>query len=384
MHPSKKESLPNPLDISSVAQEYSQNNINKKKFSVDKHFRSPHLKEGRSFVRTGYDSLNLIFTADEEEQLNECMKRIREQSRAKDQAAYNAGHIGHIISKEKIDSVLPLALRRALLTQDLVRRVEHYFGVAESLTLFALEAHEVPPFASEQTDHSDVTLNEARMSEDIRRLAVTCIISIKGPVTTMVYPMTAARIQSEDELAERHCIRATEDKNCVLFDASLAHKGSANNSSEPILRFVFTFIQTSATRRQSKWVQQCTGVKKPLNLSVAQFIGATEKVAALPAAAVPAEDPVAATAAAAGSTVPSPSSAPGQLIPSPPLLSLPRAPTLLTAAPPPRAGPAAVTLQETSLEVLAAAAAASSPDATVPLPLAASQRPRRRPSCRRP
>jgi hypothetical protein len=49
------------------------------------------------------------------------------------------------------------------------------------------------------------------MSEDIRGLAVTCIISIKGPVTTMIYPKTMARTQSEDKLAERHCIRAFVD-----------------------------------------------------------------------------------------------------------------------------------------------------------------------------
>ena len=65
--------------------------------------------------------------------------------------------------------------------------------------------------APEQTAQADVTLDENRMSEDIRGLAVTCIISIKGPVTTMIYPKTMARTQSEDELAERHCIRAFVD-----------------------------------------------------------------------------------------------------------------------------------------------------------------------------
>ena len=39
MYPSKTESLPSPLDISSVAQEISKNNITKKGFSVDNTFR---------------------------------------------------------------------------------------------------------------------------------------------------------------------------------------------------------------------------------------------------------------------------------------------------------------------------------------------------------
>jgi hypothetical protein len=308
MHPSKTEPLPNPLDISSVPQEYSKNYIAKKAFSIDHVFRRKrHSKERDAFARNGYHSLDIVFTADEVEQLKVCMNQIREQSRTK--AEYHSGHIGHEISSEKLDFLLPLALRRALLTQDLVDSVEYLFGFEESLTLYSVVLHEVSANTPEQRVHADVTLDD-KMEEAIKRLAVTCIISITGAVTTLVYPKTAAKIQSEDDLVGIECIRATEDKNCVLFDASLAHKGSANTSSEPTLRFVFTFIQTSASRGQRKWVQKCTGTKKPLNLSVAQFF--CEPVALLSAAAAPAAVPVAAAtgaapddaAAAASSAVP--------------------------------------------------------------------------------
>ena len=283
MHRSQNEPLPNPLDISSVAQEYSKNIITKKAFSVDLAFRKKlHSKERDAFARNGHHSLDIAFTADEVKQLKACMARIRAQSGIK--AEYLSGHVGHVISRENMDLLLPLALRRALLTQDLVESVEYLFGVEGSLTLFSLELHEVPANNPEQGDHTDVTLAD-EMDEAIKRLAVTCMISITGAVTTMVYPKTAAKIQSEDDLVGIECIRATEDKNCVLFDASLAHKGSANNSSEPALRFALTFIQTSASERQRKWVQKCTAIKNPLNLSVAQFF--CDEAAAAGGSAVP-------------------------------------------------------------------------------------------------
>ena len=317
IHPSKTESLPLDMSMSSFAQEYSKNNITKKPFTVDLKFRQQLNSNDRyNFARQGFSTINIDFTPDQEEQLNACMVRIR--SECGTSVKYLSGHRGHIITKENMDRLLPLALRRAILTQDLLHSVEHYFGVPGSLTLFSLEVHEVVAGAPEQTAHADVTLDENLMHEEIRRLAVTCIISIKGPATTMVYPKTAAKIQSEDELVGMHCIRATEDRNCVLLDASLSHKGSANNSNVPTLRFIFTFIQTSASKKQSNWVQKCIGVKKPLNLSAAQFFG--EQEFALPAAEASVEDPVAVTSAAAGSTGPSPQESvapvPGKQTPS--------------------------------------------------------------------
>ena len=54
MHRSKTEPLPNPLCLSSVAQEYSRNNITKRKFSIDKDFRKKlHLKGREAFSRSG-------------------------------------------------------------------------------------------------------------------------------------------------------------------------------------------------------------------------------------------------------------------------------------------------------------------------------------------
>jgi hypothetical protein len=295
MHRSKTEPLLNPLDLSSVAKEYSKNNITKKTFSIDKDFRKKlHSKGREAFSRSGYHSLHIVFTKDEEELLTACLNQIKEKSQM---VEYLTGHFGYNISEENLDRLLPLDLRRALLTTDLVQSVEYFFGVPGSLTVFALEAHGVGPNAPEQALHADVTLNKEKMDEEIKRLAVTCIISIRGAATTMVCPRTAGKQLSYDELLGMECIRATKDKNCVLFDASAAHKGSANQSSEPNLRFAFTFIQTSASKKQRKWVQVCTAIQKPLNMSVAQFLG--EK-AALSAAAAPAAVPADAAAGPMG------------------------------------------------------------------------------------
>ena len=84
-----------------------------------------------------------------------------------------------------MNHLLPPELSQAILTQDLLQSVAEsntFFGVEGSLTLFALEVHEVAAGALEQTAHAD-----SRMDEEIRCLPVTGIISIKGSITTMVY-----------------------------------------------------------------------------------------------------------------------------------------------------------------------------------------------------
>ena len=143
MHRSQNEPLPNPLDISSVAQEYSKNNITKKPFPLERAFRKTLHSKGRdAFARNGYHSLDIVFTADEVNELKACIDRIRAHSGTK--AKYLSGHVGHVITRNNMDLLLPLALRQALLTQDLVDNVEYFFGAPESRTLFSLELHEVP------------------------------------------------------------------------------------------------------------------------------------------------------------------------------------------------------------------------------------------------
>ena len=75
MHRSKTEPLPNPLCLSSVAQEYSRNNITKRTFSIDKDFRKKlHSKGREAFSRSGYHTLHIVFTTDEEQRLTASRK----------------------------------------------------------------------------------------------------------------------------------------------------------------------------------------------------------------------------------------------------------------------------------------------------------------------
>jgi hypothetical protein len=125
MHPSKTESLPIPLDISSVAQEYSKSNITKKAFSVDNKFRtSIQSKDRNSFARQGYLSMNINFTPDQEKELITFMEQTAASGEAK--VVYDNGHYGHQIVKEQMDR-LPYALCHALLPPDLLQNVEFYF-----------------------------------------------------------------------------------------------------------------------------------------------------------------------------------------------------------------------------------------------------------------
>lgn len=102
MHPSKTELLPTPLDLSSIAHEYSPNNITKKRFSVNQAFRHElHSKERRLFAREGFLSLNIDFTAEEEEELTMCMQEIVARERRR-KIVYDGGHYGYPISIEQI------------------------------------------------------------------------------------------------------------------------------------------------------------------------------------------------------------------------------------------------------------------------------------------
>jgi hypothetical protein len=274
MHPSKTESLPNPLDISSVAQECSKNNITQKAFSVDNTFRrSIYSKDRNLFARQGYLSMNINFTPDQQKELMTFLEQTEASGKSK--VDYHDGHYGYQIGKEQLDR-LPHALRHALVPQDLLQNVEFYFGEPGSITLLAFEAHGVKNGSPEQGPHADVNLGDESAvfsREEILRLAVTCIISVNGPVNTMVYPRTAAKVMFEDDLDGIPCIRATESNNCVLFDAALVHKGAANYSGKPTLRIVITFMNNSASKKQASWVVKCTDIKTLLYLSVNEFLG---------------------------------------------------------------------------------------------------------------
>ena len=113
-----------------------------------------------------------------------------------------------------MNHLLPPDLSRAILTQDLLQSVAEsntIFGVQCSLTLFALEVHEVAAGDLEQTAHAD-----SRMDE-IRRLAVTGIISMKGCTIAMVYCLISV-LQArpvtnldQDGLTSWHAVTASRD-----------------------------------------------------------------------------------------------------------------------------------------------------------------------------
>ena len=237
--------------------------------SVDHSFRVD--SEPRDFfAEQGYYCLSVVFSSDEKERLDYFMERTIE--RRGQCIRYLNGHTGHVVSRVHMDSLLPPPLRRAVITQDVQQSLQSYFGDSASPTLFALEVHQVKAGSPEQKAHGDITCDD-EMTEAISRLAIICIVSTCGPITTMVYPGTRATQEADDELAEMPCIRATEVKNCLLLDAAMAHKGSANTTGKDDLRLIFTFIRASSSAKQIQWLKRVLSVRTPLNISVAQFLG---------------------------------------------------------------------------------------------------------------
>lgn len=238
-------------------------------------------KERVVFAEKGYHSLNIQFPPADKEQLDNFMKQIAKLKRSA--VRYHSRHTGYLVNKYQIERLLPLALRSAIVPLDVIHSLQYYFGDSASPILFAMEVHEVKVGAPVQTCHADITADKDN-NEDISRLVVTCILSTRGPVTTFVYPNTRASKEAEDELVHIPCIRATEHNNCLLLDAAMAHKGSANNSGEDDLRIILTFIRASTSRERIGWLRKCLGVQTPLNLSVAEFLGESS---AMPMAAGP-------------------------------------------------------------------------------------------------
>lgn len=235
----------------------------------------------RVFANEGYRSLNIPFSSEEKEQLDSFMKQRVALEELK--ITYHDGHTGYEMSAELLAEQLGFPLRAALITTDVVRSIQFYFRDSASPTLFAMEVHKVRAGAPEQTSHADVTVKPA-LKGAISHLAVTCIISVSGPVTTLVYPNSRACDWSTNELARTHCVRATDDKNCLLFDASLFHKGSANTSDQDSLRIVFTFVKPSPSKQEINWLKDCLGVKSPLAVSVDEFLGVAPAAAAITSA----------------------------------------------------------------------------------------------------
>ena len=237
------------------------------------HSKALDCRETDVFAESGYCSLNIEFSFDVKQQLNALMRNIP-TTRAR-RVEYHTSHVGYQLTNKLIDSLLPQSVwRSALVPATVVNIVDLY--LCGQCKLFAFELHVSPAGTPEQLDHSDINIAEARRlgisPDDISRLAVICIISIDGPVTTLVYPNTRATIETEDQLAGMKCVRATEHDNFALLDASLVHKGSANASDKDILRFIITFVKASASEKQIKLLKKCLNVKTPLDISVEQFL----------------------------------------------------------------------------------------------------------------
>ena len=227
------------------------------------------------FTELGYHSLNIEFSPEVKKELDALMQQTIRTPRIS-RVQYHSGHTGYQINRNVMYRLLPYHLRRVLITQPVVETVQSYFGNFGSPTLFACEVHKVDACAPQQINHADIIVSDAvskgMSAEEISKLAVICIISTDGPITTLVYPNTRASIESEEDLDGMSCVRITEDHNCGLFDASMVHKGSANVSDEDNLKFIFTFIQASASAKQVELLKSSLSVNAPLNLSVEQFL----------------------------------------------------------------------------------------------------------------
>jgi hypothetical protein len=165
--------------------------------------------------------------------------------------SFHNGRSGHRIDPKQLKLWDPTLLR-TIFNEELQHAVLHYFAGSRKLVLYRAEVLRTLPFAPAQSFHSDI----ADVNEDVStiRLAVIVLISVDGVATTEVYPRTRV---CGPFFHYRHCVRATQDENCVLFDASLAHQGAANNTSEPNLRLCLVFINADASKEQQRVVSAC-------------------------------------------------------------------------------------------------------------------------------
>jgi len=186
--------------------------------------------------------MNLNFTPEQVQTL----KKLLDKAASGPGIPYHDGRSGHRIDPKQLKKWDPTLLR-TIFTEELQHAALHYFAGSRKLVLYRAEVLRTLPFSPAQSFHSDV----ADVNENVStiRLAVIVLISVDGAATTEVYPRTRVCGPS---FHYRQCVRATQDENCVLFDASLAHQGAANNTGEQN-RCVSSSSMQMQARNNKQW-----------------------------------------------------------------------------------------------------------------------------------
>lgn len=262
MHPRQDMPLPVLMIKDSFMRKVSPNSVTSKPFHVDAEIRGEYdSRENRRFAVLGYRSMNMNFTPEQVQTL----KKLLAKAASGPGIPYHDGRSGHRIDPKQLKTWDPTLLR-AIFNEELQHTVLHYFAGSRKLVLYRAEVLRTLPFSPAQSFYSDI----ADVNENVStiRLAVVVLISVDSAATTEVYPRTRV---CGPFFHYRDCVRATQDENCVLFDASLAHQGAANNTSEPNLKLCLVFINADASKEQQTVVNACLQ-SKSLDLHVADLL----------------------------------------------------------------------------------------------------------------
>jgi hypothetical protein len=267
MHSRQDVPLPVPMVIGSFMRKVSPNDITTKPFRVDAVLRGEYdSRENRRFADLGYRSMDTKFTSDHRIMLKTLLSKLASCSGI----PYHDGRSGHRIGPQKLKE-WDSALLRTLFNEELQHAVLHYFAGSRDLVLYGAEVLRTQPYAPTQSRHSDIStgeINDPQLQVSTIRLAVIALISIDGAATTEVYPRT--RTDALDYI-DRPVVRATQDDNCVLFDARLAHQGAANNKNETNFKLCFVFINAEASKEHLTVVNKCLK-RRSMNLRVADLL----------------------------------------------------------------------------------------------------------------
>ena len=271
MHPRPDAPLPVPMVKGSFMRKVSPNDIASKSFHIDAAIRKKYdSRENRRFADLGYRSMSINFTPKQVLTL----KTLLAEAASHQRVAYRNGRSGHRFSRQNLEKWDP-ALLRTILNDEIQHAVRHYFAGSLELVLYSVEMLHTRPFAPAQMPHADIStrgIKDQRLQVSTIRSVVTALISVDGAVTTEVYPRTREEGQKL-HLKSEACVRATQDQNCVLFDASLAHQGSANNSHGPNLKLCLVFINADACKEHLTIVNKCLG-NQSMGLRVADLLAA--------------------------------------------------------------------------------------------------------------
>ena len=265
MHADPSALLPGAKDLEGIPQMYSDRIVTKKKIRIDPAIRAERKTwTNTKFARDGFGSLPITFSESDRLLLEDLMQEAAKSKGSRLHYLDDGGRVGYIISLARAQaSAFGGAMRRTL-SGGILDSVAFYMG--GSAKVFSIEFMEMTPGAPHQAVHSDIRDTSGRLATE--RLVVIAIISTLGAVTTEVFPnsrspKTWERVFEDQEPG----IRATEDDNCVLFDACLAHRGMGNASRQSIFRLCVTFIQARASPEQIRFVEKSLA-RKSLNMSV--------------------------------------------------------------------------------------------------------------------